>query len=170
MIKHCFLIQEAVQTTEWLDLYYPDYAPFRQSVEKWLVEFKCNRSITEGITCLGHLNSVVMPQSIKKVHKIGIADWKLKLREIAESLKISEYSLSTVSEEHLSMRLLRSKSKSIKTRTCWRFREIFNTFSTQWKWFLRTVRNNVTTDETWIHRCTPELNRQSAERNALGEI
>ena len=45
----------------------------------------------------------------KKLHKLVLADRKLKLREIAEELKISEGSVFTILNEYLSMRKLCSK-------------------------------------------------------------
>ena len=45
----------------------------------------------------------------KKVHKIVLADSKLKLREIADTLKILEGSVFTILHEHLSMIKLCSK-------------------------------------------------------------
>ena len=45
----------------------------------------------------------------KKLHKLVLADHKLKLREIAEELKISEGTAFTILYEHLSIRKLYSK-------------------------------------------------------------
>ena len=45
----------------------------------------------------------------KKLHKFVLANRKLKLREIAEELKISDGSVFTILHEHLSMRKLCSK-------------------------------------------------------------
>ena len=53
---------------------------------------------------LGHPNSVVVPENTKKLHKFVLADHKLKLREIAEELKILEDSVFTILHEYLSMR------------------------------------------------------------------
>ena len=52
---------------------------------------------------------MVTPENIKKVHKLVISDRKLKLREIAEIVKISEGSVFTIMHEHLTMRKLFSK-------------------------------------------------------------
>ena len=42
----------------------------------------------------------------KKLHKLILADCKLKLHEIAEELKISKGSVFTILHEHLPMRKL----------------------------------------------------------------
>ena len=79
----------------------------------------------------------------------------MKLREIANTLKISEGSVHTILHEHLSMRKLFSK---------WVPRLL--TFNQNKKEFLLWY---VTMDETWIHHHSPESNRQSAEWTAAGE-
>ena len=45
----------------------------------------------------------------KRLHKLVLADRKLKLHETAEELKISEGSVFTILHQHLSMRKLCSK-------------------------------------------------------------
>ena len=51
----------------------------------------------------------VVSGNIKKVHKIVLADRKLKLRQLAGTLKISGCSEFTILHEHLSMKKLFSK-------------------------------------------------------------
>ena len=53
--------------------------------------------------------SAVVPENITKVHKIVLGDCKLKLREIADTLKISESSVFTILHESFGMRKLFSK-------------------------------------------------------------
>ena len=48
-------------------------------------------------------------KTLKKLHKLVLADRKLKLREIAKELKISEGSVFTILHANLSMRKLCSK-------------------------------------------------------------
>ena len=57
----------------------------------------------------GHPKSAVVPENITKVHKIVLSDRQLKLREIADTLKISKGSLFTILDESLGMRKLFSK-------------------------------------------------------------
>ena len=49
------------------------------------------------------------PENMKKLHKHVLDNHELKLHEIAEEVKISEGSVSTILHEYLSMRKLRSK-------------------------------------------------------------
>ena len=48
-------------------------------------------------------------QKTKKVHKMVLIDRKLKLREVADTLKISEGNVFTILHEYLSMKKLFSK-------------------------------------------------------------
>ena len=63
---------------------------------------------TEDAECSGRPNEVVTPETIKKVHR-SFENRKLKLSEIADTLKISYGSVYAILHEHLSMRKLSSK-------------------------------------------------------------
>ena len=77
---------------------------------KWLyADFKCGRTDTSDAERSGHPNLAVFPENTKKLHKIVLANRKLKFHEIAEELKISEGSVFTILHKHLSMRKLYSK-------------------------------------------------------------
>ena len=89
---------------------YLDSTPLRQMAEKWFADSKRSRTNADDAECSGRPNSEIVPENIKKVHKMVLADRKLKLREIGVALKISEGSVFTILHEHLSMRKLCSKS------------------------------------------------------------
>ena len=99
---------------------------------------------------------VVVPENIKKDHKIILADRKLKLRKIADTLKISEGSVFTILYKNLSTRKLCSK---------W----VPRLFTVDQKQQRVDDSEHVTIDETWIHHYSPKPNRQSAEWTAKGE-
>jgi len=110
LIKHCFLMgKNTVQTKQWLDKCYPDSAPSRQMVEKWFGDFKRGRTNTDDAERSGRPNSAVTEENIQKVHKIVLSDRKLKLKEIADILKISAGSVHTIIHEHLGMKKVFSK-------------------------------------------------------------
>ena len=58
--------------------------------------FKRSRTNTDDAERSGHPKSAVLPENITKVHKIVLGERKLKLREIADTLKISESSVFTI--------------------------------------------------------------------------
>ena len=78
-------------------------------VEKWFADFKRSRTNLDDVECSGRPNSAIVPENIKNVHKMVLADHELKLREIADTLEISEGSEFTILHEHLGMRKLCSK-------------------------------------------------------------
>ena len=57
----------------------------------------------------GRPKSAILPENITKVHKIVLGGRKLKLREIAHTLKISEGRVFTMLHQSLGMRKLFSK-------------------------------------------------------------
>ena len=73
--------KNTVQEMQWFDIFYPDSAPSKQMVEKWFADFERGRT----------------------------TDRKLKLHEIADTLKIWEGSVFTILHEHFSIRKLSLK-------------------------------------------------------------
>ena len=93
-------------------------------------------------------------------------DRKLELREIDDTLKISEGSVFTILHEHLNMRKFCSKwvprlltvdQKQQGADDSERSLELFQ--RNKMNFSMRYVKM----DETWIHHYTPESNRQSAK-------
>ena len=72
-----------VQAKQWIDKCYLDSAPSETTIKRWYADFKRGRTDTNNAECLGHPNSVVVPENTKNIHKLDLTDRKLKLREIA---------------------------------------------------------------------------------------
>ena len=105
LIKHCFLMgKNTLEAKQWLDKRYEDSAPEKSTIIDWYAEFKRGRTNTVYAERSGRPKSAVVPENITKVHKIVLGDRKLKLREIAEILKISEGSVFTILHESMGMR------------------------------------------------------------------
>ena len=93
LIKHCFLMRKnTVQAKQWLDKCYLDSAPSETIVKRWYADFKHSHTDRNDAECSDHQNSAVVPENTKKLHKLVLANNKLKLCEIAEELK-AVYSL-----------------------------------------------------------------------------
>ena len=75
------------QAKQWIDKCYPDSAPSRQMVEKWFADFNSGRTNTDGVERSGRQHSAVL-ENIKKVHKMILADRKLKLHDSERCLEI----------------------------------------------------------------------------------
>ncbi len=95
--------KNTVQAKQWLDKCYLDSAPSETIVKRLFADFKHSCTDTNYTKCSGHPNSAVVPENTKKLHKLIFADHKLKLREIAEELKILEGSVFIILHEHLSL-------------------------------------------------------------------
>ena len=78
-------------------------------VKRWYADLKCGCIDTNDTEHSGHPNWAVVLEKTKKLHKLILADCKLKLCEIAEESNISKGSVFTILHEHLSMRKLCSK-------------------------------------------------------------
>ena len=140
-------------------------------VKRWYADFKCGCTDTNDAECSGCPNSAIGSENTKKLHKLVLANHKLKLRQIAEELKISEGSVFTILHEHLSMRKLCSKwvqcLLTVDQKQCANDSEhCLQLFQHNKKEFLHKY---VMMDETWIHHFTPESNQQSAEWTVAGE-
>ena len=110
LIKHCFLIgKNTVEAKQQFDKRYGDSAPGKSTIIDWYAEFKRGRTSIYDAERSGCQKSAVDPENITEVHKIVLDDQKLKLREIADTLKISEGSVFTILHESLGMRKLFSK-------------------------------------------------------------
>ena len=130
LIKHCFLIgKDTVQAKQQLDKSYSDSAPSETMVKRWH-----GHTDTNDAECSGHSNSAVVPENTKKLHKLLLANCKLKLQEIAEDLKCIHHFAWTFVHKKAVFKVgaVFSHSRS-KTTVHQRFRASFATVSTQQK-------------------------------------
>ncbi|GFX30670.1 integrase catalytic domain-containing protein [Trichonephila clavipes] len=103
IIKEIFIGRD---NNSWLDKHYSDFAPGKSTVEKWFAKFKRGEMSTEDDARSGHPKEAVTDENIKKVHKIIFDNRKVKLIEIAETLKISKERVGHIVNEYLDMRKL----------------------------------------------------------------
>ena len=81
------MVKNTIETKQWLDKRYGDSAPGKPTIIDWYVEFKRGRTNTDDAERSGHPKSAVVSENITKVHKIVLGHRKLKLREIADTLR-----------------------------------------------------------------------------------
>ena len=105
--------KNSVKAKQWLNKRYGNSALGKSTIIDWYAEFKRDRTNTDDAESSGRTKSAVVPENIPEVHKIVLGDCKLKLREIADTLKILEGSVFTILYESLGMR----KSKATKNST-----------------------------------------------------
>ncbi|GFW18407.1 mariner Mos1 transposase [Trichonephila clavipes] len=127
---------------------------------------------TEDDARSGPPKEAVIDENIKKVHKIIFGNGKVKLIEIAETLKISKERVGHIVNEYLDMLKLCSKwvpreltidQKQQRIDDSKQCLELFNRNKSEF------LRRYVTMEETRLHHFTPESNRQSAEWTARDE-
>ena len=111
LINHCFLmVKNTVEAKQWLDKRYGHYsAPGKSTIIHSYAEFKGGCTNSDDAERSGRSKSAIVPEKITKVHKIILGDCKFKLRETADTLKISAGSVFTILHEPLGMRKLFSK-------------------------------------------------------------
>ena len=80
---------------QWLNKCYSESALWDTLVKRCYADFKSSQRDTNDAKCSGHLNLAVVSEYTKKLHKLFLADCKMKLHEIAEELKVSEGSVLT---------------------------------------------------------------------------
>jgi hypothetical protein len=93
----------------WLDKHYSDSASGKSTVEKRFAKFKRGEIYIEGDALSRRRKGAVTDQNIKKIHKINLNDRKVKMIEIAETLKISKKRVEYIVHEYLYMRKLCAK-------------------------------------------------------------
>jgi hypothetical protein len=98
-----------VEAKAWLDKLYLDSAPATSTVEKWFAKLKRGEMCIEGVATSGRPKEAVSVENIKKVHKIILSDRKVKLIEIAGTLKISKKRVEHIVHEYLEMQKLCAK-------------------------------------------------------------
>ena len=88
--------KNSVEAKQWLDKRYGDSAPGKLTIINWYAEFERSRTNTDDTKRSGRPKSAVFPINITKVYKIVVGDHNFKLREIADTVKISEGSVFTI--------------------------------------------------------------------------
>ena len=87
LIKHYFLRAKTLSETKAkLDKYYLDSDPLYRMVQKWLTEFRCDRTRTETILSPGRPNEITIPEMINKILDIVLNDrkvcaWKISVQD-----------------------------------------------------------------------------------------
>ena len=92
------------ETKTKLDKYYGNSASSISMVKKWLTEFRCRRTSTIDAERSGRPVEVALHETIEKIRNMVLADRKLKVREIVETIGISNGSVVSILKDHLGMK------------------------------------------------------------------
>jgi len=69
---------------------YGDSSPLFSTIKKWAAEFKRGRTSIEINPREGCPKSATTPEIIEQVHDMILDDWRMKVREISETIDISK--------------------------------------------------------------------------------
>ncbi|XP_025829860.1 uncharacterized protein LOC112904322 [Agrilus planipennis] len=81
-------------------------SPSYSTVKQWVSEFKKGRVSTSDGPRSGRPVEVTTPDMIEKIHQIVLGDRRLKVREIAETCKMSYERVQHILHQHLHMEKL----------------------------------------------------------------
>jgi hypothetical protein len=143
-----------------------DSAPAKSTVDKWCAKFKQGEMCIESDAHSGRPKAAVSDENIKKVHKIILNDRKVKLIQIAKTLKISKKRFEHIVHEYLDMQKLCAKwvprmlTIDQNQQRVEDSEQCLATFNHNKDEFFRRY---ITMDVTWMVHNTPESNRESAE-------
>lgn len=157
---------------ERLDAVYGDSSPSMATVKNWFNEFQRGRTSVFDEPRSGAPKMATTEDNVTKIHDLVLADRRLKVREIAETVGISKDRVGHILHEILGMRKLSARwVPRLLTPDNKRNRETISEqcltlFKRNPKEFLRRF---VTVDETWIHWYTPETKEQSKQWTSPGE-
>jgi histone-lysine N-methyltransferase SETMAR len=83
-----------------------DLSPSFSTIKKWAAEFKRGHTSLEDDPREGRPESATTPEIIEQVHDMVLDDWRMKLREIAETIGISKECVGYILHVELDMKKL----------------------------------------------------------------
>jgi len=95
------------------------------TIKEWAVEFKRGHTSHEDDPREGCPKSATIPESTEQVHDVVLDDWRMKVREIAETIGISKKRVGYILHEELDMKkLLRKIGAALSEQCLERFNKI----------------------------------------------
>jgi transposase len=99
--------------------FYGDSSLSFSTIKKWAAEFKHGHTSLEDDPREGHPKSATIPKITEQVHNMVLDGWRMKVREIAETIGISKERVGYILHEELDMKSFvqdgcRTCSKQIK--------------------------------------------------------
>jgi histone-lysine N-methyltransferase SETMAR len=145
---------------------YGDRAPPKSTVKYWAAEFKRGRKSIEDDSRSGRPVEATTPENCAAVERLVMADRRLKVQQIAETLGISYGSVETILHEQLGMskvcarwvpKMLTPVQKADRVDMS---KELLALYESDANDFCARI---VTGDETWIHHWDPESKQESMQ-------
>lgn len=150
---------------------YGDSCPGKTMVYKWHNLFKRGRESIEDDSRPGRSVEVTTPDLIEKIEKLILEDARLKKKQLAEMVGVSETTIFKVLHDHLGMtkvsarwvpRMLTPPQKQKRVECS---RAFLSQCNEDKDGFLERI---VTGDETWVHHYEPESKQDSMQWHKKG--
>ncbi|GFX00893.1 hypothetical protein TNCV_4578591 [Trichonephila clavipes] len=143
-----------VRAKQSLDKCYPDSAPSLTMVKRVHADLKSGHTDTNDGELSGHPSSAFVPENIKIVHKIALADWKLKSTELKNKGKASSKCKRkrAVSQRQCSMSQIQEKDGQIESVTL-RISSpptLQSRYDPQWPLSVCRPKNNAPRKVVWL--------------------
>ena len=141
-------------------------APSRAMVYKYIQRFKSGHFDLDDDDREGRPPSVVIPEKIDAVKALMDEDRRITVREIQQTLQMSNGTLHTIIHDYLGMRKVTSRwvphqlkphHMTARVEFCELMLKKFDEGSSE------LVSNIITGDETWIYHYDPETKEQSRQ-------
>ena len=145
--------------------------PGKTMVYKWHSLFKQGRTSFEDDPRPGRSTEVTTPEIIKKVEKIILEDARLKKKQLAEMVGVSDTTIFKILHDHLGMtkvsarwvpRMLTPPQKQRRVECSRTFLDLCNEDKDG------LLSRIVTGDETWVHHYEPESKQDSMQWHKKG--
>jgi transposase len=158
---------------------YGDSSPSFSTIKKWAAEFKRGRTGLEDDLREGRSKSASTPEIIEQVHDMLLDDRRMKVREIAETIGISEGSLGYILREELDMKKLCARwvprlLTADQKRTCIKISEqCLERFNKKTDYFVRRFITMDSPLHTRIQTAVKTVDRSrlfSAKEDKVGSI
>jgi len=111
LIRFLFLEGKSrIEIKERLDAVYGDSSPSMATVKNWFNEFQRGRTSVFDESRPGAPKSATTEDSVTKINDLELADRRLKIREIAETVGMLKYRVGHILHEILGMKKLSAHS------------------------------------------------------------
>lgn len=154
-----------------MSLVYGDSCPRKTIVYKWHSLFKQGRESLEDDPRPGRSIDVTTPALIQKVEKIVLENARLKKKQLAEMVGVSDTTIFKILHDHLGMskvsarwvpRMLTPPQKQQRVECSRAFLNLCNEDTDG------VLSRIVTGDETWVHHYEPESKQDSMQWHKKG--
>lgn len=162
----------ATQVKLELDSVHGDSAPSYSAVRYWINEFKRGRTSIKDEPSSGRPKTATTEENVRKVHRIVMNDRRVKVREIADELKISPERVFSILRDSLGMKKLNAKWLPHRLSVDEKLNRVLLSEQNLAKLNSNPTdffRRFVTVDETWVHYYTPESKQACHQWTGRGE-